>query len=331
MEGNAAMAETALQGKKGISGRNARHARPGRKPSLMRNEAVAFYVLLAPWLIGFIVFTVLGSLFSLVMSFTQWDLFSPMKFIGWDNYLRMFVDTPRYFRDPVFFKSIGVTFLFTFMSVPVSLVASLILAVLMNVKVRGIPFFRTMFYLPSVVSGISVNMLWLWMFNSDYGLLNVILGKFGLPALSWLKDPVLVLPSLTLMGLWGAGGGAIIFLAGLKGIPVQLYEAASIDGAGIMKQFVKVTLPMLSPVILFNLIMGLIGSFQTFMSSFVMTAGGPDNMTAFVSLLIYNNAFVQRNMGYAAALSWVTLMIIAVFTVFIFRTSAKNVYYEAGK
>jgi len=302
-----------------------------RQQSLQRSETIAFYLLLMPWLGGFIIFTVLGSLFSFGMSFTEWDLFHPMKFIGLNNYLRMFTDTPRYFRDPVFFKSLGVTFLFTFMSVPVTLVFSLFLALVMNVKVKGIPAFRTVFYLPSVVSGISVNMLWLWIFNKDYGLLNILLGRFGIPALSWLKDPVLVLPSLTIMGLWGAGGGAIIFLAGLKGIPVQLYEAASIDGAGAFRRLTRITLPMLSPVILFNLVMGLIGAFQTFMSSFVMTDGGPDNMTAFISLIIYRNAFLARNMGYAAALSWITLVIIAVFTLFIFRTSAKNVYYETGK
>lgn len=325
MSGKAASDESVL---KKVQGEN-RGAIKER--SLLRKEAMTFYVLLAPWLVGFSIFTVLGSIASFAMSFTEWDLLHPMKWIGIDNYLRMFADSPRYFRDPLFFKSLGVTFLFTFMSVPVSLVVSLILAVLMNVKVKGISFFRTLFYLPSVVSGISVNMLWLWILNTDYGLLNTMLGKLGLPAMSWLTDPVLVLPSLTIMGLWGAGGGAIIFLAGLKGISPQMYEAASIDGAGVMKRFFKITLPMLSPVILFNLIMGLIGAFQTFMSSFVMTNGGPDNMTAFISLIIYRNAFLSRNMGYAAALSWITLVIIAVFTIFIFRTSAKNIYYEAGK
>jgi multiple sugar transport system permease protein len=298
-----------------------------KRSKMQRKEILTFYVLLAPWLLSLLVFFVFGVGFSFFLSFMQWDLLHPMKFVGFDNFLRMFTDTQRYFRDPAFFKSLGVTFLWVAISVPANLIVEMLLAVLMNVKLKGTSFYRTVYYLPSVVSAISVNMLWLWIFNYDYGLGNTILSYLGLPAIHWLGDPKFVLESLAIMSVWGAGNGALIFLAGLKGIPVELYEAADIDGARSWVKFYKVTLPMLSPVILFNVVDAVGNAFQTFMTSYVMTNGGPDNMTNFISLMIYKNAFISRDMGYASALSWISLVIIAGVTFTIFRATSKNIYY----
>lgn len=299
-----------------------------RKGRMQRKETIAFYILISPWLLGILVFFVFGVGFSLVLSFMQWDLLHPMKFIGIDNFVRMFADTERYFRDPVFFKSLGVTFLWVILSVPANLIVELFLAMLMNQKLRGTAFYRTVYYMPSVCSAISVNMLWLWIFNYDYGLGNTFLSYMGLPAVHWLTDPKYVLGSFTAMSVWGAGNGALIFLAGLKGISNELYEAADIDGANSIRKFFKITLPMLSPVILFNVVDAVSNAFQSFSTSFIMTSGGPDNMTNFISLMIYNNAFVSRNMGYASALSWVSLVIIVAFTYSIYKSAAKNIYYS---
>jgi len=242
----------------------------------------------------------------------------------------------HFFSDPyplsVFWKSLSVTAYFTFLSVPVSVAGSLILAVLLNTKIRGVALYRTLFYLPSLTPAFASALLWVWIFNSKFGLANAFLHSVGLPELRWLTDPNLVIPSFVLMGLWGLGGNAmIIFLAGLQGVPVHLYEAAEIDGANWWHRFWSVTLPQISPTIFFNLVLGMVGSFQVFTSAFLMTNGGPDYGTYFLVLYIYEEAFKALHMGRGATLAWILFVILLFFTLLQFWLSKRWVYYEGGE
>lgn len=213
---------------------------------------------------------------------------------------------------------------------PVSLVASLALSLLLNVKVKGIALYRTIFYIPSLVPAVALATLWLWLLNTDIGLVNMMLAKIGIHGPGWLTDPAWAKPALILMGLWGVGGSSIIYLAGLQGIPDHLYEAAELDGANPFQKLIHVTLPMLSPVIFFNLIMGLIGSFQYFTQVYVMTNGGPQDSTLFYALYLFNRAFVYLEMGYSSAMAWILFVITLICTLIVFKTSAKWVYYEGA-
>lgn len=293
-----------------------------RKSGLQRRKAMTFYLLISPWLIGVLCFTVGPMLFSLCISFFRWDLISPAHFIGLGNYKQMFT------MDPLFWKSLRVTLLYTVFSVPLGLAVALILAVLMNQKIPGIGVFRTIFYLPSVVSGVAISMLWLWIFNPDFGLVNGVLSWFGLHGPGWFSDPHWALATMVIISLYNLGGTAIIFLAGIKNIPVSLYEASELDGAHKWQQFIHVTIPLLTPTILFNLIMGLIGAFQVFTQGLVITAGGPDNATLFYNLYLYQNAFSYSKMGYASAMGWILFIITSLFSFVVMRTSNKWVYYE---
>ncbi len=201
----------------------------------------------------------------------------------------------------------------------------------MNQKVFGITVFRTIFYLPSVVSGVAVSLLWVWIFNPDYGLANALMRSAGLQPVSWLNDSRTALFSLILMSLWGVGGGMMIYLAGLQGVPSNLYESASLDGATTLQKFKHVTLPMLTPVIFYNLVMGIIGSFQVFTQAFVMTSGGPANSTLFYVLYLFRQEFAYYHMGYASAMAWILFGIILLLTLLVFRTSALWVYYEGER
>jgi multiple sugar transport system permease protein len=216
-------------------------------------------------------------------------------------------------------------------SVPVGLVLGFMLALLMNTKVRGIRIFRTIYYLPSIVPAVANAVLWAWMFNSEFGLLNVLLGAVGIPKISWLIDVRFALPAIILMGFWGVGGGMIIYLAGLQGIPEVYYEAAEMDGAGRWAQLWNVTIPLMGPVLFFNLIIGIIGSFQVFTAGYLLTDGGPQNSTLFYVLYLYRVGFRNLEMGYAASLGWLLFFIILVLTLFVFRYIGKNVYYEEAK
>ncbi|MEZ4736184.1 MAG: sugar ABC transporter permease [Caldilineaceae bacterium] len=230
--------------------------------------------------------------------------------------------------DPLFWQSLKVTTLYTVFNVPVTLTAAFLLALLMNNNVRGIALFRTLYYLPSLVSGVAVAMLWTWLLNPKFGLINWGLDLIGIQGPEWIFSKNWVLPSFILMNLWGAGGAMVIYLAGLQGIPTELYEAAAMDGAGWWSKLFAVTLPMISPVILFNLIIGMINSFQVFTQAYVMTAGGPGNASLFYVLYLYRNAFQYFQMGYASALAWVLFVIIAFFTFLVFRTSRDRVFYQ---
>jgi len=253
------------------------------------------------------------------------------EFVGIDNFTHLAT------YDPVVGKSLIVTSYFVIIAVPLGQVAALAVALLMNARVRGITVFRTIYFVPSFISGVALATLWLWVFNKDFGLLNAFLrpvaNLFGTTPPNWLGDDAArwAIPAFVIMGLWGVGGGMIIYLAGLKGIPQSLYEAATIDGAGPVRRFWNVTLPMLSPLIFYNLVMGLIGSFQIFTQAKVMTNGGPNNETMFYVLNLYRQAFEFHNMGYASALAWVLFLIVLALTIVVFKGSKNLVYYEGLK
>lgn len=290
--------------------------------SLRAREEITAYLLISPWIIGFLIFTVGALIFSLAISFYQTDLLSPARFIGLGNYREMF------FEDELFWKALKVTSLYTLGVVPLQVGLGLIIALLLNQKVVGLGIWRTIFYLPSVVSGVAVAMIWIWFFHPDFGLFNAVLAGFGIQGPSWLYSEKWALPSLVLMGVWGVGPGMLIFLAGLQSIPRELYEAAQIDGAGTGRQFLYITLPMISPQILFNTVMGIIGSYQVFTASFVMTQGGPNNATLTMVLYLYRRGFLMARFGYASALAWVLFAIIMAITLLTFRSSRSSVFYE---
>ncbi len=286
-----------------------------------KREALEGYLFISPWLIGFLVFTLGPLVASIFISLSKWDIFSAPQFVGFENYIAMF-------RDPLFKKSLWNTFYYSIFSIPLGMAGGLALALLLNQKVKGLPIFRTIFYLPSVTSGVAVALLWKWIFNPEFGIANAILNFFGFPGLQWLNSPTWAMPALIIMSLWGVGGGMLIYLAGLQGIPRQLYEAAELDGAGSWACFINITLPMLTPTLFFQLITGIIGSFQIFTQAFVMTNGGPVNATLFYVLYLYRNAFQWWKMGYASALAWFLFVVILILTLIQFRLSKRWVHYD---
>jgi multiple sugar transport system permease protein len=289
---------------------------------MARREALLFYLCISPWLLGFLLFTLGPVLASLAISFTRWDLLSPAVPVGLRNYGRML-------DDPLFWQSLNVTLRFTLLYVPTELVGGLLLALLMNqAGVRGIRGVRTIYYLPSVISGVAFVVVWMWLFHPEAGLINATLALFGVTGPRWLADPRTALYALWLMSLWGLGRTALIFLAGLKGVPKELYEAAAMDGAGRVQAFFAVTLPMLTPTIFFNLVLSIIATFQTFTSAFVATNGGPLDSTLFYVLYLYRMAFQNFAMGYAAALAWILFLIILGLTLLVVRSGQWWVYYE---
>jgi multiple sugar transport system permease protein len=277
---------------------------------------------ISPWIVGFLWFTFGPLLTSAGLSFFQWDLLTKPKWIGFGNY-------GRALQEPLFWQSLKVTVIYTLCSVPIGIVAALVLAIMLNQPIRGRVWFRSIFYLPAIMSGVAVSVLWKWMFNPQFGLINYLLGKIGIRGPAWLSSPQWALPALIVMSLWGTGSSMIIYLAGLQGIPTQLYEAAEIDGAGTWAKFWVITIPMLTPTIFFTLIMGIINSFQVFTQAYVMTGGGPQYATHFFVLYIYENAFRYFKMGYASSLAWVLFVIVMVLTVIQFRLAPKWVYYES--
>lgn len=286
-------------------------------------EALEGYLGISPWLIGFLVFTAGPFLASLVLSFTDWQITTTPKWVGLDNYIRIFT------RDPDFYQSLRVTFTYVGLSLPLSLVCGLGLSILLNQRVSGMRIFRTLFYLPVVLSGVSVALMWMWLLNPEYGVVNTLLSYIGIQGPNWFWSIEWALPSVVLMTLWRVGGGAIIYLAGLQNIPPHLYEAAEIDGAGVWAKLIHVTLPMLSPTIFFQLVMELIDAFQVFTAVYVITGGGPARSTLFYMLYMFRTAFEDFDMGYASAQAWIMAVIIMFFTLLVFRSSAAWVFYEA--
>lgn len=321
-------------------------ARALARRRLLRREALEGYFFAAPWFLGMAVFTAVPVLLSIVYSFSRYEVLTPAQWVGLSNYKHLIIE------DPLFRICLANTLFYTALSVPLLMAGSLGVALLLNAKVRGQSVFRTIYYLPAVVSGVAVCVLWLWIFNPDSGLLNTLLARSGYPW-DWLQSAVdrvwgllgkepprlgmplwlaskrLAKPSLILMAMWGVGGGMVLYLAGLQSVPEYLYEAARIDGANALGQFRHVTLPLLTPTIFFNLIMGVIGSFQVFNQSYIMTGGGPDNATLFYVLYLFRHAFQYFHMGYASAMAWILFVVVLAFTLAQFALARRWVHYEA--
>jgi len=303
---------------------------------LRRRENLTGYLFASPWLLGFFALTLGPMILSFLFAFIRWDGIS-VETIGWvglGNYARAA-------RDPDVRIALANTAFYSFLAVPLGLSVALGLAMLLNQKLRGIALFRTIFYMPSVIGGVATIMMWIWVFNPDYGLLNGLLreGCNALAALGigaartwelpkWIFSERWAKPSLILMSLWGAGASMLIFLAALQNVPDSLYEAAELDGAGRGHKFLHITVPQISPAIFFNLVMGIIGSFQVFAQAFLMTSGGPNKATLFYVLYLYNKAFQDFEIGYASALAWILFVIIMGFTLLVIRSGKLWVYYE---
>ncbi len=289
-----------------------------------KKHLLHFYLLAAPALLGLLLFALGPIVASLAISFTDWDILSKPAFLGLKNYQELL------FHDKLFLKSLWNSLYYTIFGVPLGVVGGLLIAMLLNTKVRGIPIYRTLFYLPAVVPAVASAVLWIWVFDPDLGILNESLRFIGFSTTpKWLASTEWAMPALIIMSLWGLGAGMIIYLAGLQGIPEHLYEAAKIDGAGRWHLFWHVTVPHMSPIIFFNLIMGIIWSLQGgFTQAYIMTEGGPANSTLFYTYYIFRKAFEEFQMGYSSALAWVLFVIILVITALVFKYARKKVYYE---
>jgi multiple sugar transport system permease protein len=279
------------------------------------------YAFISPWLLGFLIFTAYPFLASIYFSFTRYDIVSKPLWVGTANYRTLLHD------DPLFWKSLFVTFHFALLSVPIGIVAGVGLALLLNLNVRGISIYRTLFFLPSIAPTVANAMVFLWLLNPEIGLINGMLKVVGIEGPAWLESTTWAPRSLVLMSLWGIGGSMVIYLAGLKDIPSYLYEAAIIDGAGPLHRLRHITLPMLTPVIFFNLVMGVIGAFQYFTEAYVMTQGGPEDSTLFYALYLFRRAWQYLDMGYASAMAWVLFLIVMAMTGFLFTTQRRWVHY----
>jgi len=293
-----------------------------RRSNHKAKQYLTGYLFVSPWIVGFIAFVFWPFLQSIYLSFTRYNIVSPAKWVGAANY-RMLLT-----QDELFWKSAWVTIKFAIISVPLGIVAGIALALLLNINVKGITAFRTIFYLPSIVPTVATSVLFIWILNPTIGLINRVLALAHIQGPSWLNTAPWAFYSLVMMSLWGVGGSMIIYLAGLKDIPVHLYEAATIDGANALKKMRHITLPMMTPVIFFNLVMGIIGSFQYFTQAYVIAPnGGPQDSTYFYSLYLYNRAWKYLDMGYASAMAWMLFLVIIVLTGLVFRTQKKWVHY----
>ena len=294
-----------------------------RRASLRRKEALWGYILLSPWILGFVLWFAGPMLASLLLSLTNYSIISAPRFVGFSNYVRAFVE------DDLFLPSLGRTFYYALVVVPAGTIGSLLLAVLLN---RGLPatnVFRSAYFLPHVTPIVASVIIWRWILQPDIGIVNFLLGEIGIQGPKWLGSTEWAIPSLILIGLWSSMGGnrMMIFLAGLQGVPEELYEAAEIDGANAWHKFRNVTFPMISPTIFFNLVLGVIGALKVFAAAFIGTGGGPAYATWFFALHIYTQAFKYFYMGYASALAWIFFLIMFFFTFIQFRSSARWVYY----
>lgn len=286
----------------------------------LRRNRIVGWLFISPWVIGFLAFALYPFFASLYYSFTDYNILAPPQWIGLQNYQQMV-------QDPLFWQSLYNTLYYTVIFVPVSTVAAIAIAMLLNQRVRGQTIYRTLFYLPSVVPLVASSVLWLWLFNPSFGFIDAFLRALDLPAPGWLYSENWVKPSLILMSLWGIGQPIVIYLAGLQGVPQDLYEAAHLEGANGWQRTWAITLPMISPVILFNVVLGMIGAFQYFTQAYVMTQGGPDNSSMFFALYLYQNAFQYLHLGYASAMAWLLFVVILIATLLVFRSSARWVYY----
>lgn len=297
-----------------------------RKTKQKRN--LTGYVFILPWLIGFIFLTAGPMLFSLYASFTNYDVTSRLEFIGTANYVKMFT------RDSLYWTSLYNTLYYVIFSVPITIVFTIFIATLLRKEVRGIRFLRTVYFLPSVLSGVGVYILWMQLLDPSTGLVNLALSWFNIKGPSWLTDPNWTKNALILMKIWGVGGGMLMYISGMNGISDSLYEAASLEGASKIRVFFKITLPLISPVIFFDLVTSFIGGFQIFQEAYVISkggAGGPANSLLFYNLYMWIKAFKSFDMGYAMAMSWVLFAIIMLLTVLNLTFSQRLVHYEGGE
>lgn len=291
---------------------------------LEREERRGFFLFISPWLVGFVLLMLVPMLTSAYISLTRWNLLKPPVFVGLENFKTIFA-------DPLFYKSMRVTFTYTLFAVPLNIVLSVFMAILLNNKIKGMNVYRTLFYLPAVVSGVVIALVWMWMFQPEFGIINNLLSYIGIKGPKWIYDENWAMPSLILMSLWNVGGNIVLYLAALQGVPTEQYEAASIDGARWLDKFLNITLPGISPTLLFTTLTGVINSLQTFTQAYVMTNGGPNESTTFYAYYIYNNAFVYRKMGEASAQGWIMFAIICAISLLIMKTSAGKVYYDGGE
>ena len=308
---------------------NVRKSRRRRLTGMERKEAIEAYLFLSPWIIGFIVFLVIPIGMAVYSAFTNWMIINPPpRWVGLENFREMFTE------DRYFGWSLWIPVKYMLMTLVPFLIIGLALALLLNQKLKGMDFFRTVFYVPAVVSGVAVTLLWISLLDTDMGAINAVLRSLGVQnPPNWINSARWALPSVALMSLWGVGGGAIIYLAGLQNIPQHLYEAAEIDGANNWQKFWKITIPLLSPTIFFTLITGLIGSFQVFTPAYIMSGAGrwgsPKHLR-FYLLHVYLKGFQQGRLGYASALAWVLTIISAIAVIIVYNTTERYVYYERG-
>ncbi len=298
----------------------------GRRRHLSQRQVEALLGLLfiSPYVIHFIVLQAGTILYSLYLSLFDSDMLTHMNFIGLDNYHYLFT------IEPLFGQALKVTAIYTFVLVPVATILSMSIAVLLNQNIKYQGIFRTLYYMPAVVSGVAVALVWIWVLHPDFGLSAVVFEALGMKSPRWFWSEQWALPGLMLVALWGTGTNMLLYLAGLQSIPSQLMEAARIDGAGAVRVFVSITIPMLTPTIFFNVILNMIGSFQVFVPAYVITQGGPNNATLTMVLLIYRKAFQNFHFGYASSIAWVLFLIILFFSLLVFRSSDRWVYYEGG-
>lgn len=289
-----------------------------------RKEALEGLVCLLPWILGFLAFTAGPLLYSAYISFTDYPILQTPRWIGLENYHSMV-------NDDLFWKSLRVTALYTLVAVPGGVIIGYLMALLLNQQIMGLSFWRTAYYVPAVVPAVATSYLWAWMFNPDFGVINGFLIRLGVEPPKWFGSEQWVLPAFIIMSLWSAGGGLVLYLAALQGVPTTLYDAAKVDGANAWHRLRHVTLPMTSPVILFTFLTGLIGSFQVFTAGFLITNGGPNNASLFYVLYLYRVGWRYFKMGYASALGWVLFAIILVLTLLTLRASGRLVYYESGE
>lgn len=289
-----------------------------------RSNLVKGLLFTSPWLVGFSVFVIYPVIASFYYSFCHYSVLQPARFIGFLNYKDLFT-------DPLFWKALWNTFYFAIFTIPLGFVMSLSLAMLLNTKVRGMAFYRLIFFIPSLVPMVAGSMLWMWIFNGEYGLLNNFLINIGISnPPNWLMDVRVAKNAIIIMSLWGLGQTVVIYLAGLQDVPVSQLEAAELDGAKWFDKLIHVTIPMISPVIYFNIVMGIIGSFQVFGQAYIMTGGGPQRSTTFYALYLYQTAFEDFRMGYASAMAWILFVIILILTIWVTKFSKEKVYYHGG-
>lgn len=292
-----------------------------KKKKFFKTATPYFFIL--PWIIGFLVFTLGPLVLSLIMSFFNWPLTGDKTFVGLGNYIQMFT------QDEQVLKSLGISLRYAAIFVPLNMIMALFLAMLITQPLRGVKVYRTIFYIPAVISGVAISIIWSWILNSDYGVLNYLLSLIGIEGPDWLVDPSWALFAVILASAFGVGTMMLIFYTDMKNISTEIYEAASLDGAGPARKFFSITLPMITPTLLFNLITSIISSFQQVTLVMLLTGGGPLQSTYFYGLMTYNNAFKHHKMGYASANAWVMFIIILLLTGLVFKSSSAWVFYES--